>query len=151
MVGILEPDEIADLLRESAYGRLGCHAGGKTYVVPISYAMDGDDRIIGQTTHGLKVEMMRGNPEVCIEVDDVKSLVDWRSAIVWGRFEELAGVEAARAAGLLIDKYGPEFQEMAGGARRGRETTPPRADSEFAAPIVYAVSIMEKTGRFERP
>src|SRR5450755_1970860 len=100
MVGTLTEVEIDALLAEQQFARLGCHLEGKTYVVPISYALDGA-RIVGQTTLGLKIEMMRGNPDVCVEVDDVKDLTNWRSVILSGRYEELTGIEAVRAEGLL--------------------------------------------------
>lgn len=150
MVGILDAKGIDDLLSEQRYARLGCHAGGKTYVVPISYAFVGGE-ILGQTSPGLKIDMMRKNPEVCIEVDDVRSLTDWRSAIVWGRYEELSGLEAADAMGRLIDRYGPIFEENYSANRLGREIAPERPNHKPAPEIVYAIRITEKTGRFERP
>lgn len=149
MVGTLTLEQIDALLAEQRFARLGCHANGKTYVVPISYALDGD-RLLGQTTFGLKIEMMRLNPEVCIEVDDVRSLTDWRSAIVWGRFRELEGIEAATAMGKLIDRYGPLFEDANAEARLGRNITPDRVDHRPANEIVYEVKITEMTGRFER-
>ena len=35
--------------------------------------------------------MMRENPWVCVEVDHMDNLANWRSVIAWGRFEELGG------------------------------------------------------------
>ena len=34
--------EIDQLLRERTVGRIGCHADGVTYVVPVIYAYDGE-------------------------------------------------------------------------------------------------------------
>jgi nitroimidazol reductase NimA-like FMN-containing flavoprotein (pyridoxamine 5'-phosphate oxidase superfamily) len=150
MVGILSPDEIASLLMTARFARLGCHADGKTYVVPISFAYDGS-RLIGETTLGMKIRMMRKSPEVCVEVDDVEDLANWRSVILWGRFQELTGIEAANAVGLLIDKYGPVFQSMTSTERLGRDLTPPRLDAKPATRIVYCVNLTERSGRFEKP
>ena len=148
MLGNLTNTEIDELLNKSQFGHLGCHSDGKTYVVPISFAFD-NTRIVGLTTPGLKVDLMRKNPEVCVCVDDIVSLTNWRSIILWGQFEELEGQEAAVATGLLIDKYGPIFEEMGTLARRGRNVTPDRLDGNFVAPIVYCIRISEKSGRFE--
>jgi len=34
--------QIEKIISGNIVGRIGCHADGKTYVVPISYAYDGD-------------------------------------------------------------------------------------------------------------
>ena len=38
MVGWLSPAEIEELLHTELVAHLGCHADGRTYVVPITYA-----------------------------------------------------------------------------------------------------------------
>ena len=70
MLGTLSSAEIEDLLRTEVVARLGCHAEGRTYVVPVTYAYDGDALLV-QSADGLKVRMMRQNPLVCVEVDHV--------------------------------------------------------------------------------
>src|SRR5580658_2404206 len=133
MVGKLEKSEIEGLLMSATHAHLGCHADGKTYVVPISFAYDGQ-RVVGYTSPGQKTEMMRLNPDVCIQVEEITDLANWQSAIVWGRYVELEVSEAAIALGLLIDKYGPIFEEHPAPDRRGREITPPRLASMGASP-----------------
>ncbi|HWD39412.1 MAG TPA: pyridoxamine 5'-phosphate oxidase family protein [Fimbriimonas sp.] len=150
MVGVLSESEIDELLMTALFARLGCHADGKTYVVPVSFAYDGH-RIVGHTTEGLKTAILRRNPSVCLQFDEVKSLTDWKSVILWGEIEELQGVDAAVAAGLLIDRYGPIFEENPSDNRRGREVTPPRLDLKPAKHMIYAIKIGERSGRFERP
>ena len=46
MLGSLSSAEIEDLLRTEVVARLGCHAEGRTYVVPITYVYDGDALIL---------------------------------------------------------------------------------------------------------
>ena len=41
--------------------------------------------------------MMRANPFVCFEVEDIDDLANWHSVIAWGVFEELACEDEARA------------------------------------------------------
>lgn len=148
MVGALSPLEIDEFLDNQLFARLGCHFEGKTYVVPISFARH-EDKLFGQTSLGLKIEMMRGNPEVCVELDEVHDLTNWRSVIVTGRYEELSGLDAARAAGLMIDKYGPIFEELSSAARRGRNVTPPPLGAERIPQVAYCIHILEKSGRYE--
>jgi nitroimidazol reductase NimA-like FMN-containing flavoprotein (pyridoxamine 5'-phosphate oxidase superfamily) len=149
MVGILDPKAIDDLLASQRFARLGCHADGKTYVVPISYAFV-QGRLIGQTTPGLKISMMRKNPEVCVEVDDIRTLTDWRSVILWGKYEELSGMEAIEAMGHLLDRFGPIFEDSKSHDRLGRNITPDRLDDKPAPNVVYVIHITEKTGRYEQ-
>ena len=148
MVGKLTESEIDKLVLNAMYAHLACNAEGRSYVVPISYAFDGI-RLLGITTAGMKVQMMRANPAVCVCVDDIKSLTDWRSAILTGKFTELRGIEAATATGLIIDKYGERFADMGGSSRRGRNVTPERLDGEFLPPVVYAIELSERSGRYE--
>jgi len=148
MVTELSPEEIWSLVDSSLFAHLGCSAQGETYVVPISYARDGD-RLVGVTSVGKKVEMMRENPRVCVQVDDIQSLTRWRSAVLWGEFRELSGAERSQAAGLLLDKYGLVFEESEGEARRGRDVTPPRLDGQPEPRIAYEIQITKLTGRAE--
>ncbi len=63
------------------------------YVVPVSLAYyeseDGLPCFYGDTTFGQKVEWMRANPLVCVEVDQKIAHDKWVSVIVYGRYEEL--------------------------------------------------------------
>jgi len=148
MLGHLNNKQIEHLLYSLIIGRLGCHAHNKTYVVPITYAYDGT-YIYGHTKEGLKIEMMRKNPEVCFEVDAIENMSNWRSVIAWGTFEELKTPEK-REEGMrkLTDVVMPF---MTG------ETTisNPMSDThqkyiEAMQGVVYSVKLTEKTGRFEK-
>ena len=150
MIGTLTDKQINDFLESQLWARLGCHHEGRTYVVPFSYVLDGDG-LLGQTTPGLKVDMMRANPAVCVEVDEIKDLTDWKSVILRGQYEELEHAPAIRAMGLMIDKYGPVFRDMESATRVGRQVKPPRLDGEVAPVVLYRIHITEKSGRFEVP
>jgi nitroimidazol reductase NimA-like FMN-containing flavoprotein (pyridoxamine 5'-phosphate oxidase superfamily) len=99
----LSADEIDALLREELVGRIGCHADGETYVVPIIYAYDGAAVYVA-SRDGRKLRMMRANPAVCFEVDRYER-GSWRSVIAQGRFEPLEGAEAGRALELLAARF----------------------------------------------
>ena len=87
MIGILDSKEIDNLLRSQIMGRIACSWEGNTYVVPISYAYDGEF-IYCHTEEGKKMNMMRHNSKVCFEVDDLKNMANWRSVVIEGVFEE---------------------------------------------------------------
>jgi uncharacterized protein len=102
----LSPDEIEEFLRGRRIARLGCHAGGETYVVPVVYAYE-DGSIVTVTTEGRKTAMLRENPRVGVEMDeyDADGRGSWRSVIAQGVSEELAGDEIEAALALLRDRF----------------------------------------------
>jgi nitroimidazol reductase NimA-like FMN-containing flavoprotein (pyridoxamine 5'-phosphate oxidase superfamily) len=108
----LSRDEVDELLRTQFVARIGCAAGGEIYVVPIIYAYDGEAFYVA-SVEGRKVEMMRAEPRVCFEVDRYEA-GSWRSAIAYGRYEELQGDDVERALDLLAARFGRERQRSAG-------------------------------------
>lgn len=149
MLGSLNPAEIEELLRAETVARIGCHASGRTDVVPISYAYDGA-ALVGHSTNGLKLSMMRDNPAVCVEVDHVENLANWRSVIPLGHFEERDGAAALAAMSTLSGRFRPltvsETSQPSHGLLEG-ETTIFREDGGLH---LYRILLSEKTGRFER-
>lgn len=150
MLGVLSDEQVDRLLHAEVVGRLGCHADGRTYVVPVTYAYDGS-AIYGHTSDGMKVRMMRQNPEVCFEVDRMENMANWQSVIAWGRFEELRGTAAAHAMGLLMDRLLPLIASETAAPPHGRDPSEVhRADVAGRHVVVYRIVIREKTGRFEK-
>jgi nitroimidazol reductase NimA-like FMN-containing flavoprotein (pyridoxamine 5'-phosphate oxidase superfamily) len=149
MLGTLTEAQIDHLLRSEAVGRIACATGGRVYAVPVTYAYDGT-AIYGHTAEGLKVRMMRENPNVCFEVDHMQSMTNWRSVIAWGRFEELRGTAAAHAMGLLMDKLLPLMPSETAMPHEGAPSDVHRADVAGHPVVVYRIVISEKTGRFEK-
>jgi nitroimidazol reductase NimA-like FMN-containing flavoprotein (pyridoxamine 5'-phosphate oxidase superfamily) len=86
MFGTLENNEIEELLSQQLVGRIGCHAADTTYIVPISYAYDGE-YIYGHSFEGMKLNMMRENPKVCFQVDNMHNMANWQSVVAWGEFD----------------------------------------------------------------
>ncbi len=144
MIEILNDDEIDKMLGAHSVGRLGCHADGRTYVVPIAYAYD-DGAIYGHSTEGLKLRMMRHNPQVCFEVDEVENVLDWRSVVAWGTFEELHGTDAEQAMRKLLIHFLPAKAQA---TTRYLEKSRPGVME--AGAVIYRVRLYEKTGRCER-
>ena len=97
---------------------VGRHIEGRTYVVPVAY-VSSDGAFVGHSATGLKLDMLRKNPKVCVEVDHVADLADWRSIVAWGRFEELEGEEAENALNRLMARFVPfTVSETSAPARR---------------------------------
>ena len=96
LVDEMSRDECLRELADAPVARLACAAENRPYVVPVYLAYfkaaDGDDLLYGFTTMGQKVEWMRANPRVCVEVDRVSSPTQWVSVVASGQFEEIPNV-----------------------------------------------------------
>ncbi|MDF2749089.1 MAG: putative flavin-nucleotide-binding protein [Gaiellaceae bacterium] len=136
MIEELTGAEVDELLRDRTVGRIGCHADGVTYVVPVIYAYDGEAVYVA-SVEGQKTRMMRTNPRVCFEIDEHEPGT-WRSVVAQARYEELAGAEAERALALLTERF-------AGAGRRRRPEAGGRAT------VCFRLVLGETTGRAVRP
>ena len=81
-------DEARSLLQTAKVGRLGCVDNGEPYIVPINYIFE-DDSIYSHTLPGRKLDAMRAHPRACLQIDEIRDDLNWRSAIAYGNFEEL--------------------------------------------------------------
>jgi nitroimidazol reductase NimA-like FMN-containing flavoprotein (pyridoxamine 5'-phosphate oxidase superfamily) len=132
----LSDAEIEEFLRGQRIARLGCHANGATYVVPLIYAYE-DGAVVAVTTEGRKTAMLRENPRVCIEVDeyDVDGRGSWRSVIAYGTYDELVGEAIEPALSLLRERF----------ARAAGRAAEPRALGENV--VVLRIALDEMSGR----
>ncbi len=148
MFGKLTTSEMEEVLHLEVVGRIGCHNDEMMYVVPVSYAYDGDC-IYSHTEEGLKVSIMRQNPKVCFQTDHMDNMANWKSVIAWGEFEELTDPEERkRALQKLIDRNLPAITSET--TRLSPEWPFTPDDINNIHGIVYRVRLTEKTGRFEK-
>jgi nitroimidazol reductase NimA-like FMN-containing flavoprotein (pyridoxamine 5'-phosphate oxidase superfamily) len=103
---------IRDLSREECFqvlaggrsARLACAHENQPYVVPVylayHQASSGEAYLYGFTTPGQKVEWMRTNPLVCVEMDEIAAYDQWVSVIAIGRYEELPETPGSDSANL---------------------------------------------------
>lgn len=147
MFGVLDEVQINRVLSENIVGRLGCHADGKTYVVPVSYAYSGQ-YIYARSFEGLKITMMRENPNVCFQIDQMEDMADWQSVIVWGAYEELSDAgDRDNGLKILQSRILPTISSET--VKLSPEWPFPANDLSRVEGIVFRIKITEKTGRCE--
>ncbi len=137
-------NECRTALERVSFGRLASANDCQAYVVPIYFSYDGR-HIYGFSTIGQKVEWMRANPLVCLEIDERTSHHHWMSVVVSGRYEELPdspefGDERVRAHEAL--------------QRRAMWWEPAYAATEHQKqliPIFYRIHITQMTGHRATP
>ena len=85
----MNKEECLRVLAGGRLARLACAHENQPYVVPVYLAYDKASACLyGFTTPGQKIEWMRANPLVCVEVDEVAAYDQWVSVIAYGRYEE---------------------------------------------------------------
>jgi nitroimidazol reductase NimA-like FMN-containing flavoprotein (pyridoxamine 5'-phosphate oxidase superfamily) len=150
MLGQLDKKEIEKVLNENVLGRIGCHDQDRTYVVPVTYVYDGTS-ILAHSVEGLKIRMMRANPQVCFEVDDVKDFTNWKSVILWGEYEEITDAdEKNEVMQQFVDRVMRlKISETALPPETTETRLHPRSPGVIK-PVIYKIKIKEMTGRYEQ-
>jgi len=147
MIGTLNIEEIEEVLYQNFVGRIGCHANGRTYIIPLSYAYD-SGYIYVRSFGGLKIDIMRQNASICFEVDNMIDMSNWKSVIAWGEFEELTNNEERnKALRILMERKLPALSSKM--VKLSKAWPFYEEDNDDIPGIVFRVLLVEKTGRFE--
>jgi nitroimidazol reductase NimA-like FMN-containing flavoprotein (pyridoxamine 5'-phosphate oxidase superfamily) len=148
MIGEMNLYETEKLLKTEIVGRLACHAEGITYIVPISYAY-ADGYIYGHSFDGMKIEMMRKNPNVCFQTDRMENMANWKSVVAWGKFEEVkAKSDRKEALEKLLERHLPILSSQTVHLTP-HWPFPPEEINEIQG-IVFRIKVEKMTGRFEK-
>lgn len=99
---VLEHEECLRLLRGSYVGRVGVSWRALPTVLPVNYALDGDDQIVIRTGAGSLLGSALTERVIAFEVDDMEpvSHTGW-SVVVVGRARMLTDPDAIARARLL--------------------------------------------------
>ena len=140
-------EECRDVLSQANVARLTCAMDDQPYVVPVYLAYDGT-YLFGFATMGYKIDCMRSNPQVCVEIDEIKSQNQWMSVVVFGKYEELPDTpeyEVTRAhAHDLLQKRAMWWQPAC-------VAIDDRDYPKTFSPIFYRIHIDRMTGRRASP
>ena len=133
-------DGCREVLGGRNVARLACALDNQPYVVPIRVDLEGQ-YLYGYATLGQKIEWMRRNPLVCVEVDELTAHGDWVSVIVIGHYEELPHAleyeDSRRTAERLFQRHAMWWEPA----------SIPLVDHEQRLPIVFRIRMDQVTGR----
>ena len=135
------------ILETNYIGHLGFISEDKPYVVPITYFYDSDENcILSYSAEGHKINAMRKNNAVSLEVSEIKSVNSWQSILVHGKFEELGGTHAKQ-----------QLHKFALGIKKIlliKENKHHQLISDFSSkitsngvPIMYRIKLLDITGK----
>jgi nitroimidazol reductase NimA-like FMN-containing flavoprotein (pyridoxamine 5'-phosphate oxidase superfamily) len=132
-----------ELLKRTGIGRLACVKDSQPYIVPISFAYSANS-IYSFTTVGQKVDWMRANPLVCLQVDEIITRRHWQSVVVFGKYKELTDNQDRATAHDLLAKPANWWEP-------GYATTLVEGQTRPLEPIYFRISISRLTGRQGSP
>jgi nitroimidazol reductase NimA-like FMN-containing flavoprotein (pyridoxamine 5'-phosphate oxidase superfamily) len=147
MIHPLSDEKIEALLKSEIVGRIGCCNNAEVYIVPTSYAYDGK-YIYVHTHEGMKMDLMRKNPNVCFQVDSMKDMAHWKSVVAWGRFEELKEkADREKAFQLLLNRRLPLNSSVT--THLGNSWPFGTDNIEEIDGLFFRIELTKKTGRYE--
>jgi nitroimidazol reductase NimA-like FMN-containing flavoprotein (pyridoxamine 5'-phosphate oxidase superfamily) len=134
--------ECVAALEQMHLGRLGYSLFDQPYVVPIHFSFDASRNCVYVfSTLGQKVQSMRRNPKVCLEVDDIVDKNHWTTILIVGRYREIhresRDAEARRRAEQLFQERHEWW--LPGAAKLGAK--------EHEHAVIFQISIDQMTGR----
>jgi nitroimidazol reductase NimA-like FMN-containing flavoprotein (pyridoxamine 5'-phosphate oxidase superfamily) len=114
---ITDRDELYRILRAARVCRLAMVDGDRPYLVPLTFALDGDDLVLHSARAGRKIELLRRNPAVCFEVEEGVEVMQAETACDFSmRFRTVIGsgeaefvedrAERARLLALFVSRFG---------------------------------------------
>ena len=137
----ISEEECRSILTDASFGQLGCSFEDQPYVVPIYFAYEAEHLYVFSTP-GQKIEWMRTNPKVCVQVSKVENETAWVSVIVIGSYQELREPqftdERVRARKLL-DTHVRWWQT----ALAERQS---KSDDELIQPLFFRIHVNSLTG-----
>jgi nitroimidazol reductase NimA-like FMN-containing flavoprotein (pyridoxamine 5'-phosphate oxidase superfamily) len=141
---ITDRDELHRILRDARVCRVAFSDGDRPYLVPLSFALDGDDLVVHSARTGRKIEVLRRNPAVCFEVEEGVEVAPAAAACDFSmRFRTVIGfgeaefVEDRAERSRLLALFGPRY-----GAPEAAVPEP-----EVARTCVLRIRVRELTGK----
>ncbi len=141
---IQDREAIDAIIRECRVCRLGLTDGNEPYVVPLSFGYDGEAFYFHGASVGRKLDLLRQNCRVCVELDILDELrpseeacrwsAGYRSVIGFGTAEIITDLELKRKALAIIMAHYSD----------GRYTF---TDKALEGTVVIKVSIASITGK----
>lgn len=147
MIQNIEEKEMRFILENNYVGHLGYIYQNRPFVVPITYYFDKDkNAVICYSGDGHKMNAMRINKEVCLQISAINTVNNWKSVLAHGKFEQHFGSNAKA--------YLHQFSLGVKDIILEKEQTKLDFIYEFSSkvneegnPIVFLIEIEEMTGK----
>ena len=141
---IADGAELRRILADARVCRVAMCDGDRPYLVPLSFALDGDDVVLHSAREGRKLDILRRHPAVCFEVEEGVEIDIGPSPCNTGmRFRTVIGhgvvefVDDAPECARLLALFGPRY-----GAPDG-----PLAPTDVERTTVLRIRVRDLTGK----
>jgi uncharacterized protein len=135
-------------LNEATVGRIACARDNQPYIVPTYFAYS-EHYLYAISTVGQKIEWMRANPLVCVQLDELTSHDEWMSVVVFGHYEELPDLpehkRAREQALALMQRRSAWWWEPACTCEDHRDSP------HSCTPVAYRIHIDRMSGQRATP
>lgn len=135
--------ECYSLVRSERIARLGCCRDGQPYVVPIHYAFS-LNRFFSFSMPGQKIDMMRVNPKVCLEIEHLSDYQNWKCVVCEGIFHELSSEQDRETAWESLQMFKDWWEP-------GSLKPTPQGLTDKHEHVFYEVVIERMSGRIALP
>ena len=143
MVKEMTRSECIGLISASRLGRLACSKNDRPYIIPIYYALDGNC-LYSFSMPGQKVDWMRENPHVCVEVEEFLGGSGWRSVVIYGKYQEFPDTDQCHHQRLhawsILERHIDWWEP-------GALKPMPQPIASASPHLFYGIDIVEVTGR----
>lgn len=105
---IRNTEDIEQILKDSRILRLAMVDGDRPYMVPMNFGYRDRVLYLHSAPEGTKIDLIKKNPNVCFEVDEIIQFRKARLACDWG-----VAYKSVIGSGKAVLIYGPEEKRQA--------------------------------------
>jgi nitroimidazol reductase NimA-like FMN-containing flavoprotein (pyridoxamine 5'-phosphate oxidase superfamily) len=144
----LNKNECIALLEQNYIGRLAYISGGFPHIVPLTYYYDAEtNTITSYSSEGHKIKEMRKNTAICLSVDEITSITNWKSVLVHGTYEELSRIDAKHMLHVFSEGVKKVIRKNYGENLHYISEFSAKIDAEDS-PIIFRINITDLQGKF---
>lgn len=135
---VLDRSECEALLASQQVGRLAFSFRDRVDIEPVHYVY-AHGHLYGRTQFGTKVNVLAHHPWIAFEVDEIRSLFEWRSVVVHGRIE-FPDPDGSPQEIQRFKQAVEQFRTLVPTAFGADDPTPARE-------LAFVIAVQEITGR----
>lgn len=143
---MLTSSEMKALLERNNLGRIGFSDGFTPYILPINYRYS-NGYILAHSRPGSKIDIMRQNPRVCFEVEEIHDNTNWHTVLAIGEYQEIRDERERQHA---MHEFNTYLMHLKLSSSAGISNQPELYRKEVSLkPVIFRIIIQELTGRYE--
>lgn len=109
MIKPLDENAALEFLSKQKFAHLGCTLpDGEPYVVPVNYLYL-DETIYLHSLPGKKINALRADGRICLQVEKIEDSYNWQSVIVSGEFEE---IKSNAVKTEIMQEFSKKFERL---------------------------------------